>query len=78
MRRYNAQGFGTIVNAYDPEAIVIMGSLGLQQFEKIILDEEELAVFTINRPLPVFLKTKQTSDIGIWGTYFVAKEFLIH
>jgi predicted NBD/HSP70 family sugar kinase len=76
LRRYNAQGFGAIVSAYDPEAIVIMGSLGLQQFEKIIPDTEELAAFTINRPLPVFLKTKQSADIGIWGAYFVAKEFL--
>ncbi len=76
LRRYNAQGFGTIVSAYDPQAIVIMGSLGLQQFEKIIPDAEELAAFTINRPLPVFLKTKQSADIGIWGAYFVAKEFL--
>lgn len=76
LRRYNAQGFGTIVGAYDPEAIVIMGSLGLQQFEKIIPDAEELAAFTINRPLPVFLKTKQQTDIGIWGAYFVAKELL--
>jgi predicted NBD/HSP70 family sugar kinase len=76
LRRYNAQGFGTIVNAYDPLAIVIMGSLGLQQFEKIIPDAEELAAFTINRPLPIFLKTKQHADIGIWGAYFVAKEVL--
>nr|WP_314863240.1 ROK family protein [uncultured Undibacterium sp.] len=76
LRRYNAQGFGTIVGAYDPEAIVIMGSLGLQQFEKIIPDMEELSAFTINRPLPIFLKTKQSDDIGIWGAYFVAKEFL--
>jgi predicted NBD/HSP70 family sugar kinase len=76
LRRYNAQGFGTIVSAYDPQAIVIMGSLGLQQFEKIIPDTEELAAFTINRPLPIFLKTKQSADIGIWGAYFVAKEFL--
>lgn len=76
LRRYNAQGFGTIINAYDPEAIVIMGSLGLQQFEKIIPGAEELAPFTINRPLPVFLKTKHAADIGIWGAYYVAKEFL--
>lgn len=76
LRRYNAQGFGSIVSAYDPEAIVIMGSLGLQQFEKIIPDADELAAFTINRPLPVFLKTKQSADIGIWGAYYVAKELL--
>jgi predicted NBD/HSP70 family sugar kinase len=78
LRRYNAQAFGNIVSAYDPEAIVIMGSLGLQQFEKIIPDAEELAAFTINRPLPVFLKTKQFADLGVWGAYFVAKEILIH
>ena len=76
LRRYNAQGFGTIISAYDPEAIVIMGSLGLQQFEKIIPSVQELGAFTINRPLPVFLKTKHSADIGIWGAYFVAKEFL--
>ena len=76
LRRFNAQGFGTIVNAYDPQAIVIMGSLGLQQFEKIIPSAQELAEFTINRPLPIFLKTKHAADIGIWGAYFVAKEFL--
>lgn len=76
LRRYNAQGFGTIVNAYDPAAIVIMGSLGLQQFDKIIPDAKELAAFTTNRPLPVFLKTKQHADIGIWGAYYVAKEAL--
>lgn len=76
LRRYNAQGFGTIVNAYDPEAIVIMGSLGLEQFEKIIPDAQELATFSTNRPLPVFLKTQQRADIGVWGAYFVAKEAL--
>lgn len=76
LRRYNAQGFGTIVNAYDPMAIVIMGSLGLQQFEKIIPDAGELAAFTTNRPLPVFLKTRQHADIGIWGAYYVAREAL--
>lgn len=77
LRRYNAHGFGTIINAYDPAAIVIMGSLGLQQFEKIIPDAQELAAFTTNRPLPVFLKTKQQADIGIWGAYYVAKEALL-
>ena len=53
-----------------------MGSLGLQQYEKMIPDAEELAAFTTNRPLPVFLKTKQHADIGIWGAYYVAKEVL--
>ncbi len=76
LRRYNAQGFGNIVSAYDPEVIVIMGSLGLHQFDKIIPSEAELSGFTTNRPLPLFVKTRHSDDIGIWGAYFVAQETL--
>jgi glucokinase len=76
IQRYNAQGFGNIINAYDPEAIVITGSMGLSQFQKIIPNAELIGDYTINRPIPVIHKTEYTNNLGLWGAYIFAKTSL--
>ena len=73
LKAFNAQALGNIVNAYDPEVIVIMGSLGLQQFDTIIPDVSEIENYTINRPIPKIIKTQTGSDIGVVGSYYAAK-----
>jgi predicted NBD/HSP70 family sugar kinase len=76
LKRLNAQAFGTLVNAYDPEAIVIMGSLGLRQFDAIIPEPADIEPFTINRPAPAVVKTDFPDDIGIRGALSAAKSML--
>ena len=74
IRDINAQGIGNTINAYDPDAIIIMGSIGLNQFDKIIPSSSELESYTINRPIPSIIKTKLGNDIGLWGAYYFGLE----
>ena len=52
LRAVNAQAFGNLISAYDPQTIVIMGSMGLHQFDVLIPDASEIEAFTIIRPVP--------------------------
>jgi len=74
IRAINAQGIGNIINAYDPEGIIIMGSIGINQFNKIIPSSSELELYTINRPIPFIKKTKLGNNIGLWGAYYFGLE----
>lgn len=76
IREINAYGFGTIINSYDPQAIVIMGSLGLAQFDKIIPPAVTIEKYTVNRPIPPVIKCCEESDIGVFGAYYAAIEYL--
>jgi len=72
IKAMNAQAFGNLINAYDPDVIVIMGSLGLKQFHKIIPDAKTIERFTINRPVPKIIKCQAGNDIGIIGANYAA------
>jgi len=76
IRTYNAHGIGSIVNAYDPEVIVVMGSLGLIHFEQIIPGKDEIAAFTVNRPVPDCVGCHLHDEIGMLGAYFAAMSSL--
>ena len=73
-RRYNAAGIGTMINAFPVDAIIVMGSVGLKQFSKIIPGEEEVREHTIN-PFPKILKTKLGDRIGVLGAYVHATNY---
>ena len=72
IKEANVRGFSNIVNAYAPEAIVIMGSIGLNQFNKIIPNSTDLKKYTIAKKPPVILKTDFDDKIGIIGCYYNA------
>jgi len=72
-RDYNAHGIGNILNAFPTDALVIMGSMGLNEFNHIIPPVKEIKKYTINK-IPKIIPTKLGEEIGIFGTYFVAKE----
>lgn len=76
LRLYNAQGLGILINTIDPEGIIIMGSLGIKQFKKIIPTQEELSHFAMNRPIPPILCCNLGDTIGVWGSYYFAKDKL--
>lgn len=74
-RRYNAAGIGTMINAFSVEAIVVMGSVGLKQFSKIIPNKKEIAYHTVH-PIPKILKTKLGDRIGVLGAYIHASNIV--
>ncbi len=73
IRLYNARGLGTLINAYDPDKIVVMGSLGLNQYEAIIPSDSEIARHTILRPVPPIEKSHLGNDAGVIGCYCAAE-----
>ncbi|MDP1694329.1 MAG: ROK family protein [Candidatus Woesearchaeota archaeon] len=73
-REYNAHGIGNMVSALDVEAISIMGSLGLNQFDLIIPSKQEISKYTLNN-VPKITKTKFGEDIGLIGAFYSAKSF---
>ncbi len=72
LRAVNAQAFGNLISAYDPQAIVIMGSMGLHQFEVLIPNSSEIEAFTINRPIPPFIRCAAAGNAGILGAFYKA------
>lgn len=75
LRIINAHAFGNLISAYDPEAIVIMGSVGLHQFSRIKPSSSEIERFTINRPIPPIVKSKSGKNAGMLGAFYAAQEF---
>jgi len=75
IRDYNAQGIGNMLNAFSLDKIIVMGSVGLRQFEKIIPSKRSIEKYTINR-VPEIKPTKLKEDIGIVGAYVHALESL--
>jgi len=72
LRAVNAQAFGNLISAYDPQAIVIMGSMGLHQFEVLIPNSSEIEAFTVNRPIPPFIRCAAAGNAGILGAFYKA------
>lgn len=77
IRDYNARGIGTMLNSYAVDLIVVMGSIGLKQFDKVIPLDIEISNYTIH-PVPKILKTELGDDIGLYGAHILAKEKLKH
>ena len=73
IKNMNAQAFGNLINAYDPDVLVVMGSLGLKQFDRIIPDAKTIERFTISRPIPDILKCQSGGDIGVIGANYAAR-----
>jgi len=76
IREYNAHGFGILVNAYDPEKIVIMGSVGMKQFDRIIPSKDDIARYTLVQTIPDVEPTLIGSDIGLYGAYYRASNWI--
>ena len=72
----NAHGFAHIIHSYDPEKIIIMGSLGINQFNKIIPDASDIERKCLLRPIPNIIKSSLGDDIGMLGAYELALEKL--
>ncbi len=68
---YTAQGIGNMLNAFPVDAIVVMGTLGIKQFDKIIPPKKEITKYTINN-VPEITATKLGEGIGIIGAYAYA------
>ena len=75
VRDYNAQGIGNMINVVPVEGIVVMGSIGLEQFDKIIPSAYEIQKYTIfkNR-IPKIIKTKLGDDIGLLGASVIGEK----
>ncbi len=73
VKEYNAHGIGNIINAYDPEKIIIMGSLGLKQYDKIIPEPERIRNYTLLKVVPEIRRTDLGENIGLLGAYANAK-----
>jgi glucokinase len=76
VKTYNAYGIGNLINAYNPEIIVIMGSLGLKQFNKIIPEPDLIRQYTLLKSIPEIVPTALGENIGLFGAYFSAQNFL--
>jgi glucokinase len=76
VKKYNAYGIGNLINAYDPEKIIIMGSLGLKQFNKIIPEPDMIKKYTLLRNIPEITPSSLGENIGLFGAYFSARKFL--
>jgi glucokinase len=75
VKDYNAQGIGNMINIVPVEGIVVMGSIGLEQFDKIIPSAYEIQRYTIfkNR-IPKIIKTKLGDDIGLLGASVIGEK----
>lgn len=73
LRNVNARGLGIMVNALDVQGIVVMGSLGLGQFEKIIPSKGNIRKYAFNS-VPPIVRTELGDDIGLLGAYYVAQK----
>ena len=75
IKDYNAHGIGNILNALPVDAVVLMGSIGLQQFHHIIPPLEQIGRYTINK-IPNIMPTPLGDNVGLLGAYILACEKL--
>nr|MBI4157186.1 ROK family protein [Candidatus Woesearchaeota archaeon] len=73
VRDYNAQGLGIMINAIEVDKIIIMGSIGLEQFSQIIPKYSQIRNYTINK-IPKIERTSLGDDICLIGSYLIAKD----
>jgi predicted NBD/HSP70 family sugar kinase len=76
IKDYNAQGIGNMLNAFSVDLIVLMGSIALNQFNKVIPSSEEIKKYTINNKIPKIVPTNLGDNIGLLGTFVFALENL--
>lgn len=67
-RNANAQGLAHMINALEMQGIVIMGSLGIKQFDILIPNTVQIQEYTINK-VPPIVKTELGDNIGLQGVY---------
>ena len=77
MRDYNAQGIGMMINALPMEAIIVMGSIGLKQFDKVMPNADEIKKYTVN-PIPKISRTELGDEIGLLGAYAIGEKWKQH
>ncbi|MGD0329303.1 MAG: ROK family protein [Nitrososphaeria archaeon] len=65
--KFNAIGFANVINAYDPEVIVVGGSVALNNKELLFEPiEKKLGDYMVNR-LPEIKFTSLGDDVGLYG-----------
>ena len=74
LRRYHAHGLGNVINAYDPEVIVIMGSVALSNYDLLIPDQSEIAKYALIENIPNITRTHLGNHIGLLGAYYATQE----
>ncbi len=74
VRLYTARGLAHVIHAFDPEKIVLMGSVGLLQFDRLGPFAELLEKNSILRPIPGIECSKLGDQIGLLGAYEYAQE----
>jgi predicted NBD/HSP70 family sugar kinase len=74
LREINAIAFGNLINMYDPDVIIIMGSVGTEQFSSIIPSPNQVAKYSINRPVPPVEKSALVGQTGVIGAFYVARD----
>ena len=76
VRGYNAQGMGAMINVCPVDAIVLMGSLGLQAFDDLVPSFQELRKYTLHKEeIPIF-PSSLGDTIGILGAYAIVPSSL--
>lgn len=76
LKEYNARGFAQLINAYDPQVILVTGSLGLKQFEKIIPEKDEISKYCLFDKIPPIVKSTLGEYGGLWGAYYYGLSWL--
>ncbi len=72
--RTNAIGFANVVNAFDPDIIVVGGSVALKNPPELIMEpiRKHIVNFTINR-IPRIVTTGLGDDVVLYGAFHIAK-----
>ena len=73
VREANAKGLSLLINAYGPNLIVVMGSLGVGQFEKIMPTEAEVRHYPLVHLMPDIRPLENSQWIGLEGAYAYAE-----
>ena len=76
LKHFNILAFSNLVAAYDPEIIVLMGGVALNQFEKMIPKSEELSNYIMIEKPPIISPTFLTEKIGVIGANLFARDNL--
>ena len=74
IKQVNRLALANLVAAYDPQAIVLMGGVATNLFDKVIPSKEGLSGLVIHSPLPEILLTQLGSEIGVIGALKLAHD----
>ena len=73
VKDYNAQGLGIMINAIEVDKIIIMGSIGLEQFHQVIPKYSQIKNYTINK-IPKIERTSLGDNICLIGSYLLSNK----